>query len=100
MIRINLCTYKLFILFEAKHMLKLRLKRCGRKKQPFYRIVVMKSASRRDGYAIEELGFYNPLNKRFKIDKNRTILRLQQGVQPTETLVNLLKKANILENSL
>lgn len=80
-------------------MLKLRLKRCGRKKQPFYKIVVMNSASRRDGYAIEELGFYNPLNKRFKIDKNRTILRLQQGVQPTETLVNLLKKASILKTS-
>jgi small subunit ribosomal protein S16 len=81
-------------------MLKLRLKRCGRKKQPFYKIVVMNSASRRDGYAIEELGFYNPLNKRFKIDKNRTILRLQQGVQPTETLVNLLKKASILKTFL
>jgi small subunit ribosomal protein S16 len=80
-------------------MLKLRLKRCGRKKQPFYKIVVMNSASRRDGYAIEELGFYNPLNKRFKIDKNRTILRLQQGVQPTETLVNLLKKASLLKTS-
>lgn len=78
-------------------MLKLRLKRCGRKKQPFYKIVIMNSASRRDGYAIEELGFYNPLSKRFKIDRNRTIVRLQQGVQPTESLIHLLKKANILE---
>ena len=80
-------------------MLKLRLKRCGRKKQPFYKIVVMRSASRRDGYAIEELGFYNPLDKTFKIDKARTICRLQQGVQPTETVINLLKTAKILETS-
>lgn len=79
-------------------MLKLRLKRCGRKKQPIYKIVVMNSASRRDGYAIEELGFYNPLNKSFKIDKNRTIFRLQQGVQPSETVLNLLKKANVLKS--
>lgn len=80
-------------------MLKLRLKRCGRKKQPFYKIVVMNSLSRRDGYAIEELGFYNPLNKTFKINKGRTVERLQQGVQPTQTVFNLLKKANILDTS-
>ena len=78
-------------------MLKLRLKRCGRKKQPFYKIVIMTNTSRRDGYAIEELGFYNPLNKTFKIDKDRTIYRLQQGAQPTETVRRLLEKANILE---
>lgn len=80
-------------------MLKLRLKRCGRKRQPFYKIVVMRSSSRRDGYAIEELGFYNPLDKTFKIDKSRAIARLQQGVKPTETVINLLKKANILETA-
>lgn len=79
-------------------MLKLRLKRCGRKKQPFYKIVVMNSISRRDGYAIEELGFFNPLNKTFKINKERTIYRLKQGVQPTETIITLLKIANILKS--
>jgi small subunit ribosomal protein S16 len=79
-------------------MLKLRLKRCGRKKQPFYKIVVMNSTSRRDGYAIEELGFFNPLNKTFKINKERTIYRLKQGVQPTETIITLLKIANILKS--
>jgi small subunit ribosomal protein S16 len=78
-------------------MLKLRLKRCGRKKQPFYKIVVMNSTSRRDGYALEELGFFNPLNKTFKINKDRTLSRLNQGVQPTETMINLLKIANILK---
>lgn len=82
----------IFFINLIKFMLKLRLKRCGRKKQPFYKIVIMNNTSRRDGYAIEELGFYNPLNKTFKIDKDRTIYRLQQGVQPTKTIVNLLKK--------
>lgn len=81
-------------------MLKLRLKRSGRKKQPFYKIVIMNNTSRRDGFTIEELGFYNPLNKTFKIDKGRTILRLQQGAQPTETIFNLLKKAKMVEYSI
>lgn len=79
-------------------MLKLRLKRCGRKKQPFYKIVVMNSTSRRDGYAIEELGFFNPLNNTFKINKERTIYRLKQGVQPTDTIITLLKIANIFKS--
>lgn len=77
-------------------MLKLRLKRCGRKRQPFYKIIVIDSASRRDGAPLEELGFYNPINKTFKIDKSRTIFRLEQGVQPTETIIHLLKRASIL----
>jgi small subunit ribosomal protein S16 len=58
----------------------------------------MKNTSRRDGYAIEELGFFNPLNKTFKINKERTISRLKQGVQPTETIVTLLKIAHILKS--
>lgn len=80
-------------------MLKLRLKRCGRKKQPFYKIVVMQNTSHRDGYAIEELGFYNPIDKILKINKYRTIIRIQQGVKPTRTLINLLKQVNILRTS-
>ena len=80
-------------------MLKLRLKRCGRKKQPFYKIVVMQNTSRRDGYAIEELGFFNPIDKTIKINKNRTIIRIQQGVKPTRTIINLLKQVNILKTS-
>ena len=44
-------------------MLKMRLKRCGRKRLPIYRVVIMKAAARRDGKAIQELGFYNPLTK-------------------------------------
>ena len=80
-------------------MLKLRLQRCGRKKQPFYKIVLMENTSRRDGFAIEELGFYNPLNKKFKINSARTIFRLHQGAQPSETLIRLLTKGKVLEVS-
>jgi small subunit ribosomal protein S16 len=80
-------------------MLKLRLKRCGRKKQPFYKIVIMNSLSRRDGYAIEELGFYDPITKTFKINKDSVIKRLSEGVQASSTVKNLLIKAKILETS-
>ena len=77
-------------------MLRLRLKRCGRKRQPSYRIVVMNSTTKRDGYAIEELGFYNPISKIFKINIKRVVIRLEQGAQPSETLKNLLIKAKII----
>lgn len=73
-------------------MLKLRLKRGGRKKRPFYRIVVMNNQSRRDGFAIEELGFYDPITKLIKIKEKRIQERLNQGVQPTRTVKNLLIK--------
>lgn len=76
-------------------MLKIRFKRCGRKKQPFYRIVLMNNKTKRDGNVIEELGFYNPLNKTFQINRDRTISRLDNGAQPTEVLKNLFRKSNI-----
>lgn len=78
-------------------MLKLRLKKFGRKKQAFYRIVVMDSRARRDGAPIEELGFYSPIEKVFRINKKRTILRLQQGVKPTNTIKYLLERSQILD---
>lgn len=74
-------------------MLKIRFKRCGRKKQPFYRIVVMNNRTKRDGKTIEELGFYNPINKSFQIDRERTIIRLSHGAQPTEVVKNLFRKS-------
>jgi small subunit ribosomal protein S16 len=79
-------------------MLKIRLKRAGKKRQPAYRIVLMNSTTKRDGYAIEELGFYNPLTKQFKIKVQRVLVRLEQGAQPSETVKNLLIKNNILQN--
>ncbi len=78
-------------------MLKLRLKRCGRKKKVFYRIVLINNKSPRDGLAIEELGFYDPLNKLCQINKKQTIFRLQQGAQPTLIVKRLLQKFAIID---
>lgn len=78
-------------------MLKLRLKRAGRKRSPAYRLVIMESMSRRDGRPIEEVGYYNPINKQYKFDIEKIKKRLNEGVQPTETVFNLLKKADIIK---
>jgi len=77
-------------------MLKLRLKRTGRKRSPSYRLVLMEHSSRRDGRPIEELGYYNPITKKshFEIDKIKKWLLC--GVKPTDTVLSLLKKANII----
>jgi len=77
-------------------MLKLRLKRGGRKGQPAYRVVVMKSNSRRDGRPIENLGYYNPISKEFSVSVDRIKARLNQGVKPTPSVKNLLKRAEIV----
>ena len=77
-------------------MLKMRFKRCGRKRQPMYRIVVMRATSPRDGKAIRELGFYNPLTKETKLDVENIVKSLNTGVQPTKTVKNLLLKANVI----
>ncbi|NP_050674.1 ribosomal protein S16 (chloroplast) [Guillardia theta] len=73
-------------------MLKLRLKKYGRKGQASYRLVVMPSTSKRDGRAIEELGFYNPCTNETHINVERVKVRLSQGVKPTSTVKNLLDK--------
>jgi small subunit ribosomal protein S16 len=79
-------------------MLKLRLTRTGRKKQPMYRLVVIEQSTRRDGRPVELLGYYNPLTKesKFKVEKIQNWL--SNGAQPTETVSTLLKKANIITN--
>ena len=78
-------------------MLKLRLTRTGRKKQPAYRLVVIEHSTRRDGRPVDLVGYYNPLTKEsdFKVEKIQKWL--QYGVQPSQTVANLLKKANIIE---
>ena len=77
---------------------KIRLKRMGAKKAPFYRIVVADSRSPRDGKVIEELGTYNPLKENaITIDEEATLARLATGAQPTDTVRNILSKAGIME---
>ena len=78
-------------------MLKLRLKKGGRKKQPAYRLVIMEANSRRDGRAIDQVGYYNTITKQSYFDVPKIIKWLNYGVQPTETVQNLLKKAKIIE---
>lgn len=77
-------------------MLKLRLKRVGRKRLPAYRLVVMESLSRRDGRPIEELGYYNPVTKAYKFETEKVQKWLNYGVQPTQTVLNLLRKSGII----
>ena len=80
-------------------MVKIRLKRVGAKKQPFYRVVVADSRSPRNGRNIEEIGYYNPLTNpaEIKIDAEKANKWLANGAQPTETVKALLKKAGITE---
>lgn len=77
-------------------MLKLRLKRTGRKRSPSYRLVVIENTTRRDGRPIEEVGYYNPITKNCKLDNVKIKKWLQCGVQPTSTVCTLLNKAKIL----
>jgi small subunit ribosomal protein S16 len=76
-------------------MLKLRLKRTGKKRFPSYRLVVMENTSRRDGRPIEEVGYYNPITKQSKFEVEKIQKWLNYGVQPTQTVLALLKKAEI-----
>jgi small subunit ribosomal protein S16 len=78
-------------------MIRLRLKRYGKKREVSYRIVAMKSTSRRDGRPLEELGFFNPRTNETKLNVPAIIKRLQDGAQPTETVRSILRKANVLE---
>ncbi|GAB6088265.1 30S ribosomal protein S16 [Alkaliphilus crotonatoxidans] len=78
---------------------KIRLKRMGAKKRPFYRIVVADSRAPRDGRFIEEIGYYNPVSepKEIKIDDEKATKWLKTGAQPTDTVKYLLKKNGIIE---
>ena len=73
-------------------MLKIRLKRNGRKKQAIYRIIVIDSRKRRDGRALEEVGFYNPFTKTIKINVEKVEKRINQGAQLTQTVKKLVEK--------
>lgn len=76
-------------------MVKIRLRRMGAKKAPYYRIVVADSRSPRDGRFIEEIGTYDPLseNEKLEVDLERAKYWIANGAQPTDTVRGLLKKA-------
>ena len=79
-------------------MVKIRLRRMGAKKSPYYRIVVADSRSPRDGRCIEEIGTYNPLTEpaTITVDAEKAQQWIKNGAQPTDTVKSLLKKANVL----
>ena len=81
-------------------MVKIRLRRMGAKKAPFYRIVVADSRCPRDGRCIEEIGTYNPLVEpaAIQIDAEKAQTWMRNGAQPTDTVRALLKKAGVLPN--
>ena len=78
---------------------KIRLRRMGMKKHPFYRVVVADERSPRDGRSIEEIGYYNPMTQpaEIKIDNDRACYWLKNGAQPTDTVRVLLKKTGAIE---
>ena len=77
---------------------KIRLKRMGMKKHPFYRIVVADERNARDGRFIEEIGYYDPMKQPadIKIDNEKAQQWLKNGAQPTDTVKTLLKKAGVI----
>ena len=77
---------------------KIRLRRMGQKKAPFYRIVVADSRSPRDGRCIEEIGTYNPLVNPavITVDAEKAQTWIKNGAQPTDTVRGLLKNAGVL----
>ena len=79
-------------------MLKIRLRRMGAKKAPFYRIIVADSRAPRDGKFVEEIGYYNPLTvpAELKVDNERATHWLKNGAQPTDTVRALLKKSGAI----
>ena len=80
-------------------MIKLRLKRFGKKRETSFRIVACNSTSRRDGRPLQELGFYNPRTKETRLDTEALRARLEQGAQPSDTVRTLLERGGLLTKS-
>ena len=81
-------------------MIKLRLKRFGKKREASFRLVACNSTSRRDGRPLEELGFYNPRTKETRLDTEAIRERLGQGAQPTDVVRTLLERGGLIEKSI
>ena len=79
-------------------MVKIRLKRMGMKKKPFYRVVVADERASRDGRFVDEIGYYNPVSNpvELKIDVEKAKTWMQNGAQPTDTVRALLKKSGAI----
>lgn len=80
-------------------MIKIRLKRFGKKRAASYRIVAINSRDRRDGRPLEELGYYNPISDEVSLKTEEILKWLKTGAQPSETVRRILQKANVIENT-
>lgn len=78
-------------------MVKLRLKRCGRKKRAAYRIVAIDVRSRRDGRDLRKVGFYDPIQKQTYLNVPAILYFLERGALPTETVRDILKKSAVFQ---
>lgn len=78
-------------------MVKLRLKKYGKKREVSYRIVAMNSRNRRDGRPLEELGYYNPRTDETRLNVPAIVKRLKEGAQPSDTVRDILNKAKVFE---
>nr|YP_009427280.1 ribosomal protein S16 [Pseudophegopteris aurita]ASU95987.1 ribosomal protein S16 [Pseudophegopteris aurita] len=78
-------------------MVKPRLKRHGKKQRVTYRIIAIDTQFRREGEAIEEVGFYNPRKEQTRLDLSAIIALLKEGAQPTQTVRDILKRAKVPE---
>ena len=81
-------------------MIKLRLKRFGKKREASFRLIACNSTSRRDGRPLQELGYYNPRTKETRLDTEALRVRLSQGAQPTDAVRSLLEKGGLLEKKI
>lgn len=79
-------------------MIKIRLKRFGKKRAASYRIVAINSRDRRDGRPLEELGYYNPISDEVSLKTEEILKWLKTGAQPSDTVRRILQKANVIEN--
>ena len=80
-------------------MIKLRLKRFGKKREASFRLVACNSTSRRDGRPLQELGYYNPRTKETRLDTEAIRERLGQGAQPTDIVRTLLERGGLIEKT-
>nr|YP_010154568.1 ribosomal protein S16 [Lilaeopsis chinensis]YP_011009952.1 ribosomal protein S16 [Hydrocotyle vulgaris]QQX27832.1 ribosomal protein S16 [Lilaeopsis chinensis]WPW46414.1 ribosomal protein S16 [Hydrocotyle vulgaris] len=78
-------------------MVKLRLKRCGRKQRAVYRIVAIDVRSRREGRDLRKVGFYDPINNQSSLNVPAILYFLEKGAQPTATVRDILKKAEVFK---
>jgi len=78
-------------------MVKLRLKRYGRKQKPTYRIIAIDVRCRRDGKALKEVGFYDPLKEQTQLNVPAILTLLENGAKPTDTVNHILQRAGVFE---